>query len=183
MSGTRGTVALTVARRELFRALTDAGTWPEWNVVHGSFIDDPPSSLAVGTAFSAKLVLLEVPDVLRWRVVDLRPPVSLGLEGRGSAGSGRITYTLDEQGTGVAVGYEIGATFPGSRFGPLRSLADDAVHLLAGELEYSLRRLEAHALGVDVDTVQPPRPRDGLAAASRSAATMARVAKRLVGGG
>lgn len=85
----------------VWQVLTDPLAWDQWFTVHDSWVAEPPATLAVGTALSARLSMLGVTNTLDWVVESVEDGTRIELAATGREGlSVRLMFRVAPAGSG-----------------------------------------------------------------------------------
>jgi hypothetical protein len=113
-------------------------TWVDWLSLHQSWPKPPPARLRVGSRLVEKVVLLNIPVVMAWRVTENAVPTSFAMAGKSSIGVDidiRFDLSAVEGGTDVAITADIDG---GLVAGGLKGLA---LRYADSHLQQSLEKL------------------------------------------
>ncbi|RJS47189.1 SRPBCC family protein [Nocardioides cavernaquae] len=80
--------------------------WADWLSLHASWPKAPPTEVAVGTTFIEKVVLLNIPMPMTWRITEFAAPSAFAMSGQSVMGVGldiRFELTPAEGATDVVV--------------------------------------------------------------------------------
>ena len=121
---------------KLWETVSDPHTWEKWLTIHAGWLEEPPTTIEVGTKLVEKVVMLGMANKLEWVVESVEPGAELTIDGTGMAGvKSRFAFTLAPHGDGTTV--TIDAAFEGAMIvGALgKAVEKDAVKNLGESLD------------------------------------------------
>jgi len=136
------TETLCANPESIWKVISDLQTWTTWFTIHERWMEEPPTTLAVGTNLTAKIFMLGMANKIEWVVEDVQEPTRLVLAGTGMAGvKARFAFELTPVDGGTEV--NIAADFEGQLIkGALgKAVEKDATK----QVQESVQKLEALA--------------------------------------
>ncbi|MEZ0364704.1 SRPBCC family protein [Mycobacterium sp. pUA109] len=86
MGHIEATKNLSVTPDALWTTISDLSSWDKWFTIHEKWLQEPPATLAEGSALTAKIVMLGMANKIEWTIDKVGAPTSLTLSGTGMAG-------------------------------------------------------------------------------------------------
>jgi hypothetical protein len=101
---------LAVPAARVWEVAAPPAGWEDWLSLHGAWPKPPPTEIAVGSSFVEKVMLLNIPMPMTWRVTELDAPRAFAMTGQSVMGVSldiRFDLTPVEDGTDLAVSAEL----------------------------------------------------------------------------
>lgn len=137
MASVTASTDLTVGPDKTWQVLSDPARFSSWMVNHQGFIGDPPVRFGPGSSFSQRLVIMNMPAEVQWRVEGLEEPRRLVFTGAGPMGIAMTAaYLIEPRGTGSVV--TAGLEFTGAA---VATVADQLQRDATATLRANLARL------------------------------------------
>lgn len=146
MGHIEATKSLSVSPEALWNTISDLSSWDKWFTIHEKWLQEPPATLAEGSALTAKIVMLGMANKIEWTVDKVSEKRSaektLTMSGTGMAGvKCRFDFTVAPDGDGSR--FSVAGDFEGALIkGALgKAVEKDG----AKQLDKTLAQLEALA--------------------------------------
>lgn len=99
MARTTASKVIAAPQERVWAVLADPNCNAEWNTLHTSWKDQPPSELAAGAQMTAVLTIMGMANTITQTVDQFNPPNSFSVSGTGMAGAKiSLTTTVEAQG-------------------------------------------------------------------------------------
>jgi carbon monoxide dehydrogenase subunit G len=105
---------------DVWGAIADLNTYPQWMTVHVDFPDGVPEELKPGVSYREKVKVMGMPGEVNWTVSELEPERRIELQGEGPMGTKmRATFEVAAAGEGTQVSYD--SEFSGAALAPMQA--------------------------------------------------------------
>jgi hypothetical protein len=136
-------VDVPLSPEKAWAAASDLSRYGEWLSIHRVWRSKPPETLEKGTQLVSIVEVKGMPNLVRWTIVNWKPPHAMTLNGDGKGGVkvkliGKIKPS-DADPTGSTVTFDVHLGGP-ALFGPIGMVVAGA---LKGDIRQSLDRFKA----------------------------------------
>jgi acetyl-CoA C-acetyltransferase len=119
---------LAVPAERVWEVASPPASWADWLSLHASWPKDPPAEVRVGSTFVEKVMLLNIPVPMTWRITAFDAPSSFAMAGQSVMGVGldiRFDLAPADEGTDIAITAELnGALVAGGLKNVVQQYAD-----------------------------------------------------------
>jgi acetyl-CoA C-acetyltransferase len=129
---------LAVPSERVWEVASPPSSWANWLSLHASWPKEPPAVVGVGSTFTEKVMLLNIPLPMTWRITEFAAPSAFAMRGQSVMGVGldiRFDLTAADGETDVAVTADLsGALVMGGLKNVVHQYADTHLELSLAKL-------------------------------------------------
>ena len=119
---------LAVPAARVWEVASPPASWADWLSLHASWPKEPPAGVGVGSTFIEKVMLLNIPMPITWRITEFDAPSAFAMTGQSVMGVGldiRFELVAADEATDIAISAELnGALVTGGLKNVVQQYAD-----------------------------------------------------------